>query len=220
MSSLPAPSGPSKMHNTSTQWRDTPLHRLMLATLIEKLENRLLANPSATRVLEQWINTYNLAPDNNLHAHRQTESSTPCPPFLLKTLLGASDTQTEGVHYRKVQLTAHGKVFSEAENWYVPARLSPEMATQLNTTDKPFGLVVAALNFSRQLIKRESLWFPLPEHWERNGIPEGSDRPIDLPPYLFRHMAVLRTQTGQAFCVVIETYTTETLRFPPPALPA
>ncbi|KAA8383444.1 hypothetical protein FKW31_14865 [Acetobacter sp. DmW_136] len=220
MSSLSMYSGPDKMHTTLSQWQDIPLHRLMLATLIEKLENRLLANPSATRVLEQWISTYNLAPDNNLHAHRQTEGTAPCPPFLLQTLLGACDTQTEDVHYRKVQLTAHGKVFSEAENWYIPARLSPEMATQLDTTDKPFGLVVAALNFSRQLIKREGLWFPLPDQWEQHGISVGSGKPIGLPPYLFRHMAVLRTQTGQAFCVVIETYTAEALGFPPPAMPA
>ncbi|GBR47499.1 hypothetical protein CSR02_01510 [Acetobacter pomorum] len=221
MSSFSTFSDQNKMHIPLSQWRDIPLHRLMLATLVEKLENKLLANSSATRVLEHWIHHYGLVtPESKLQAYRQKHATAPCPPFLQQTLLGASETQKEDVRYRKVQLTAQGKVFSEAENWYLPARLSPHMAIELNTTDRPFGLVVAALNFSRQLIRRESLWFPLPEQWEQQGIPAGSGQPICLPSYLFRHMAVLRNQAGQAFCVVIETYTSEALGFPPPAMPA
>ena len=93
------------------------------------------------------------------------------------------------------------------------------MQRQLDTTDIPFGHIVRPLAFSRQLLLRESLWSALPEGWQHMALPQATGGALDLPPYLFRHVAVLRTGAGAPFSVVVETYTPEAMRFTPPTLP-
>ncbi len=51
----------------------------------------------------------------------------------------------ELVKYRRVQLRYGVYILSEAENWYVPSRLTPEMNKLFETTDMPFGKVVLPL---------------------------------------------------------------------------
>ena len=48
-------------------------------------------------------------------------------------------------------------VLSEADNWYVPSRLTPEMNRLLDTTDAPFGRVVQAVHFRRRTLDRKSV---------------------------------------------------------------
>lgn len=60
-------------------------------------------------------------------------------------------------------------VLSEADNWYVPGRLTPEMSKLLDTTDLPFGRVVQTLHFQRHTLSSTLLWQPLPEGWEMNA---------------------------------------------------
>ena len=59
--------------------------------------------------------------------------------------LGAADP----VRYRHVRLVCGSHVLSNADNWYVPDRLTPEMNRQLDETDIPFGLIVKSLGFHR-----------------------------------------------------------------------
>ncbi len=40
-------------------------------------------------------------------------------------------------------------MLSEADNWYVPVRLTPEMNQALDTSDIAFGRAVQALQFRR-----------------------------------------------------------------------
>ncbi len=51
----------------------------------------------------------------------------------------------EQVRYRHVRLACGDRVLSEADNWYVPARLTPEMNAALEGSDAPFGRVVRPL---------------------------------------------------------------------------
>jgi hypothetical protein len=44
-----------------------------------------------------------------------------------------------------VQLWCGDRLLSEADNWYVPSRLTPAMNTALETTDTPFGKAVQEL---------------------------------------------------------------------------
>jgi hypothetical protein len=53
-------------------------------------------------------------------------------------------TPTEPVRYRSVQLECGAVVLSEADNWYLPSRLTPEMNKLLDSTDTPFGKAVQA----------------------------------------------------------------------------
>ena len=63
----------------------------------------------------------------------------------------------EPVRYRRVRLSCGAQVLSDADNWYVPARLSAEMNATLDGTETPFGTVVKPLNFQRRTLKTGAL---------------------------------------------------------------
>jgi hypothetical protein len=106
-------------------------------------------------------------------------------------------------------------VLSEADNWYVPGRLTPEMNQLLDTTDSPFGVVVRALHFQRHTLSSTLLWLPLPAGWEMNATSVRdmiADQP--MPSKLLEHRAVLTLPDGTPFSEVVETYTGNVLAFP------
>jgi len=92
--------------------------------------------------------------------------------------------------FRHVRLACHGTVLSEAFNWYIPARLTPEMNATLATTRTPFGTVAAPLAFTRT---------PLAT------IP-GRARPCPAGT-ISSHRAVLHLPDGRALAYLIECYT-------------
>jgi hypothetical protein len=106
-------------------------------------------------------------------------------------------------------------VLSEAENWYVPGRLTAQMNTSLDTTDAPFGRVVKSLDFRRHTISATVLSPFLPPGWETMP-PARIERmsPPCLPAYLLQHRAILTLPDGTAFSEVVETYTGNVLSFP------
>ena len=59
----------------------------------------------------------------------------------------------EPVRYRRVRLACGDQILSDADNWYVPARLTAEMNHTLDETDTPFGAVVKPLDFRRRTIR-------------------------------------------------------------------
>jgi hypothetical protein len=121
----------------------------------------------------------------------------------------------EPLRYRHVQLTCGEHVLSEADNWYVPARLTAEMNQQLDGSDEPFGKVVRPLGFQRRTLSAELLWSPLPAQWEMR--PEitatSAATPLRIPPQVLRHRAVLFSATQQPFSALQETYMAELFAF-------
>jgi chorismate-pyruvate lyase len=118
----------------------------------------------------------------------------------------------EPIHYRRVQLVCGEHVLSEADNWYVPRRLTSEMNSLLDNTDTPFGRVVQSLHPTRRTIAVKSLWSPLPEGWEMDGA--RPNQRLVIPRELFEHRAVLAGGDGQPLAEVVETYSSEILVFP------
>ena len=120
----------------------------------------------------------------------------------------------EPLGYRRVRLKCGDHVLSEADNWYVPARLTPEMNHVLETTDTPFGKAVAALHFRRHTLSADLLWRPLPNGWEM-GAPTPSENAgaLTIPDHVLEHRAVLSTPDGEPFSEVVETYTGAVLDF-------
>ncbi|GAB3590201.1 hypothetical protein [Acetobacter peroxydans] len=199
---------------------DTLSDRLYLAMLIARLENTLLAAPSATRALENWMAQAPAPIAGSLRVERADEPATPCPAAFAPLL--AQHSGSAPLHYRKIRMTCGALVLSEAENWYRADLLDTDMRQALDTTDIPFGRAVRALEFFRQTLARESLWWPLPEetlscaqiHTLRAEInrPTGTGTGrITLPTHLFRHTALLRTRAGTPFSLVAETYTAQSL---------
>ncbi|PXW63659.1 hypothetical protein [Methylobacterium sp. B4] len=160
--------------------------------LIETLSARLLAAPSATAVLEAWCAERGLAPDPRIVAVR-----VPGPDKLPGTArrerlaVGAD----EPIRYRRVRLTCGSHVLSEADNWYVPSRLTPAMNAALDNSQAPFGHVVRPLGPSRRNLSLTMLWSS-----EHDMTMPGPGEP------LFSVEAVL-SAGGIPFCEVAETYT-------------
>lgn len=100
--------------------------------------------------------------------------------------------------YRHVRLSCGASVLSVAHNWYVPSRLSPDMNEALETSDTPFGKVVAPLRFTRERLASE------------RGPAEGCPKDTILS-----HRAVLRLPDGRPLSLVVECYTRANLRSSP-----
>ncbi len=161
------------------------------ARLIEALSARLLGADSATAVLEAWCAERRLAAEPFLAARRvEGPDLVPSPAQLGRLALPTADR----VRYRRVRLGCGGHILSEAENWYVPERLTPEMNRLLETTEAPFGRVVHALAPTRRNLRLRRLW------GEVDRCPGPADR-------VFAIEAVLSDRAGRPICEVGETYT-------------
>jgi chorismate-pyruvate lyase len=198
-------------------WPDTPLGRVQALAVIETLNAQLLAGSSATATLEAWCGDHHIGSPPRLTAERVLGVDKPVTEEQRRVLLVGAD---ERVKYRRVRLSCGGHVLSEADNWYVPGRLTAEMNRLLETTDTPFGRVVAGLHPVRQTLSAALLWSPLPAGWDLHvgdaaagrGVNDGGA--LAIPDELFRHRAVLYDAGRRPFSEVVETYTSEVLDYP------
>jgi len=198
-------------------WRDTFTTRLEALALLQSLNADLLSHDSATLTLDRWCGTHRLATPAKITAERVRDVEKQ-PTAEQRELLGVS--ATEPVRYRRVRLRCGERVLSEADNWYIPARLTPEMNQALDTSDIAFGRAVQALQFRRRTLAATMLWSPLPEGWEMTSPAQGKgSRTLEVPPQVLQHKAVLTLPDGTPFSEVIETYTSEVLAFPEPPSP-
>ncbi|WP_198148973.1 hypothetical protein [Luteibacter yeojuensis] len=189
---------------------DVPSRTQALA-LLETLNADLLSHPSATLTLERWCGDHGLAPEAKIVAKRVKGQDKPLAAEDRAALGIGAD---EPVRYRRVQLACGEHVLSEADNWYVPARLTAEMNQVLDTTDQPFGKVVQPLHFRRQTLSAELLWQPLPKRWEMDApLPPAGKGPLAIPHDVLRHRAVLFNEANQPFSLVVETYTADVFAF-------
>jgi chorismate-pyruvate lyase len=186
-------------------WPASFVGRLEALALLQTLNADLLSHDSATLTLEHWCESHRLASPARIVAARI--------PGIEKTAsaeqrreLGV--TSADLIRYRRVRLLCGDVVLSEADNWYVPSRLTPAMNRLLETTDAPFGKVVQALHFQRHTLSSTLLWFPLPEGWESHPAAVGIDSgKLAVPATLLEHRAVLTLPDGTPFSEVVETYT-------------
>jgi hypothetical protein len=195
-------------------WPDSFVGRLEALALIESLNADLLAHDSATLTIERWCADHRLADPARIVAERVSDAVKPASAEVRAALDVKAE---EPLGYRRVRLKCGDHVLSDADNWYVPARLTPEMNHVLETTDTPFGKAVAALNFRRHTLSADLLWRPLPKGWEMGAATEPQNAgPLAIPDRVLEHRAVLSTPDGEPFSEVVETYTGEVLAFPPP----
>jgi hypothetical protein len=195
-------------------WRDSYLARVEALALLQTLNAELLSHDSATLTLEHWCDVHRLASPPRVIAERVRGMDKP-PSAEQRRELGV--TPTEPVRYRRVRLLCGTVVLSEADNWYVPGRLTAEMNTLLDTTDMPFGKVVQTLHFQRRTLSSTLLWLPLPEGWETNSTSKGdATTKLQIPARVLQHRAVLTLPDGTPFSEVVETYTDNVLAFPEP----
>jgi hypothetical protein len=195
-------------------WPDTFVARVEALALVQTLNATILGARSATFTLDAWCADHKLATDPKIRARRVAGLDRPFSAEGRKRLSIGPD---EPVKYRHVELLCGDRILSEADNWYVPSRLTPEMNRILDTTDTPFGRVVADLQPTRQTMSVAVRWKPLPDGWELHPTP--ADNPsatLAIPAVVFEHRAILLRDDRTPFCEVEEHYTGHILDFGPP----
>jgi chorismate-pyruvate lyase len=206
--------GRAEGETVAPSWPDTYAARVEALALLQTLNAELLSHDSATATLESWCELHKMAPVPRVVAVQiPADPKAPTDAQRETLRVGAS----EAVRYRHVRLMCGSVVLSEAENWYIPARLPAAMLQQLETTDRPFGAVVRELHFQRHTLSARLLWRPLPSGWEMNpaAAPPGSGK-LQVPGAVLEHRAVLTLPDGTPFSEVVETYTGNVLAFAPP----
>lgn len=150
---------------------------------VSRLDRLLRSSPSATALLERlWAERWG---DTAASLRAQLVAGPPPPePPDLRTLLEVADAEALG--HRRVALGVGTTMLSEAENWFVPARLTATMRALLVATDTPFGRVIASLAPSRTTLATEQ--------------PPAGGRVV------LRHRALVVAQDGRPLALVAEDY--------------
>ena len=196
-----------------TAWPDTFVSRLQALALIQTLNADILASRSATESLEKWCRDHQLA-ETPAIAARVVRGVDQPPSAAQRQRLQIGDR--DEVKYRRVRLLCGGRVLSDAENWYVPGRLSAEANRLLDTTTTPFGTVVRSLEPYRRTFDVTLLWRPLPADWAIRSPARSTAGTLAIPDALFEHRAVLYTREHVPFSEVHEVYQREILPRSPP----
>lgn len=152
------------------------------ASRLQEFETQLETHASATSVLQNWCDAH--APGQRVVARQVQSAFVPTPEAARRAL---AIKPGEAVRYHRVQLMCGNRVLSNADNWYLPDKLTRIMNDTLEHSETPFGVAVAALHFTRDNLETT---FPPPDD---QGV--------------LRHSAVLLTDKGQPFSFVVETYT-------------
>ncbi len=152
------------------------------AARLKAFEAQLEAHASATQVLQAWCDAH--APGTRIIAHQvQTQAIAPTEDARAALKIEPG----EEVRYRRVQLKCGNRILSNADNWYLPGKITPAMNDTLDKTETPFGVAVAGLHFRRHNLATRLL------------PPRG--------PSVLTHSAVLVTDKNEPFSFVVETYT-------------
>jgi len=184
---------------------DSYAGRLDALTEVQRLQASLQSRDSATESLRLWCEGHGWAQPAQIRALRDVAAVKPPSPEV-RALLGAGPRTP--IRYRRVKLMCADKVLSEADNWYLPGKLTAEMNRALDETDTPFGVAVKALGFHRRAVDSRILLHPF-DPSPRDVRPPAPGQPPQLPlPYaVIQNTAVLSTDTSGPFSVVVETYT-------------
>jgi chorismate-pyruvate lyase len=200
--------------DTAPAWPDTFLARVEALAVVETLNATLLAARSATFTLDKWCADHELSGETKIRARLVRDVAKPITQEQRRRL---QIDDNEPVKYRRVELACGDRVLSEADNWYVPSRLTAEMNRLLETTDIPFGRAVADLKPFRQTFAAEILWRPLDDGWEKRApIADHPELTLEIAPKLLEHRALLYTPDNKPIAEVDEIYTRENLAFAPP----
>lgn len=153
---------------------------------LDDFERTLAAQDSATAALGEWCRLRGIAQPPVIRAEQLGGGAQASAE--VRRLLGV--LPSEPLAYRHVRLTCGAAALSEADNWYVPGRLTPEMNRLLSMTDVPFGKVAAPLGFHRERLA------------ERRGQADACP-----PGTVLSHRALLRLPDGTPLSLVTECYT-------------
>ncbi len=159
-----------------------------MRTDVRALSDRILAGPTATAALLDWCERHGIAEGPirvvHLRGHRR-----PDPGQAAREALQLD--ADERLAYRSVQLLRGDVPLAWAENWFVPDRLPAPIGRALESSDVPFGRVVAPLWPRRRNLAVRFIGL---ETRGRSGAT------------VLEHEAVLSDRHGRPLCLVHERY--------------
>lgn len=121
--------------------------RFCTVVRVRNLSYHLLRAPTATEALEAWCEEYDLS-TGSITAMKRVDSS---PRYIDEEALDDLWLQpNEWLEPRRVLLVRGGLPLCEADNWFVPQRLPPDVRTALKTTNVPFGAAIRDLHPARR----------------------------------------------------------------------
>jgi hypothetical protein len=200
-----------------SRWSDSYLGRLEALAAMQDLILRIMLRESATLALDEWCVEQGLG--GAVVAEVQPGPSPPVPAAVRADLKVAQD---DLIRYRRVKLSCGGRLLSEADNWYVPARLPADVIEMLDRSRTPFGRAVKNLGAHRQTLSGRPLFAPLAPGWERSAPPGAAAAPgsgtgsvptLRLPEDLYEIRALLTLPSGEPLSEVVETYKRGVLEF-------
>jgi len=115
-------------------------------TALAAFQAELTAGGIVTRLLERWAG-------GAVRAEVLVGADVPPSPDT-RVRLAAGDA---AIGFRRVRLLCGDTLLSEADNWFVPARLTPAMRALLDGGDTPFGRVIVPLSPRRETLSCERL---------------------------------------------------------------
>lgn len=184
---------------------DTYSNFMVMINQVQRLDADLRSRESATATLQLWCDKNGPGGGAKIVARRVRGADKAAGKAERRALGVFARTR---VAYRRVELLCGDKVLSEADNWYVPGRLTAAMNTALEQTQTPFGVVVRPLKFHRRTLSSEQLLGTGILAHPKPGM-------LVIPHEVLRHRAVLSTPNGRPFSLVVETYTDQVLVAPP-----
>lgn len=196
-------------------WPGDVTSRLKVLAALQSLQIDLLTRDSATLTLDDWCARHHIdAPGSKIVAERDEAVVKPASAEQRRLLDVSAD---EPIRYRRVRLKCGAHVLSEADNWYVPSRLTPQMNAELDRSNAAFGRVVQALRFRRQTLSAKLIWSPLPSGWDSGTATVIGAATLQIPLHVIENRALLVTANGVPFSEVVEFYTSEVLNFAVPS---
>ena len=159
-------------------------------TALDRLKSDLLGKRSATEVLTAWCADLKLASPAVIRAEKVAGGGA-LPETRVRALLQVNANDT--VRHRRVRLMCGTHLMSEADNWYLPARLTPAMNQALDTTDTSFRHGGVAARFHRRTLSAKTL--------------NSRHTALEI-------RAILVTQAGMPFSLVVEDYSRDLVAGP------
>jgi len=176
--------------------------------LIQELSTRLIAGATATETLVAWCDEHGLSQGPISVECNQRHVLSAMPDNISAALALAAG---EIIHFRQVRIVRGPLPLARAENWFVPQRLAAGMKDVLQTTNVPFGIVVAPLRPARRTLVAHV----------RPLTADPSEDPLRLsgparqyqPDIILEHTAVICSGTGTALALVKEQFFSDLVSF-------
>ena len=170
-----------------------------VAALAGELSDHLLRASTATEALRTWCAARSLS-TGPITVVKQAPDQPRSPDNDMLDELRPE--RHERIAYRRVRLVRGPLVLSEADNWFIPDRLPPDVRELLETTDVPFGAAVAQLRPWRRT------FFVRFGEWSAGRVADAGDHPLGLSPAMtiLEHRAVVLDRNRRPLSVVSERY--------------